>query len=103
MYHYSNPYQMPIYQPQHVRQFPQYPQSEKLADQLVKQPLYPDLKLQTLNIIEPFVKYGLKEAQATSYEHSLKEVAAMTYLIGKGMDPYTAYLTVESWETDEMF
>jgi hypothetical protein len=25
------------------------------------------------------------------------------YNIGKGMDPYTAYLTVESWGINEMF
>ncbi len=97
------PYDMSYYQPQHVRQFPQYPQSDMWADQQIKQPLYPHLKSQTLTTIAPFVKYGLKEAKATSYKHALQEVAAMTYLIGKGMDPHTAYLTVESWEMNEMF
>ncbi|WP_378932342.1 hypothetical protein [Metabacillus herbersteinensis] len=90
-------------QQQRVSQFPQYPQSEMWAGQLIKQPLYPHLKPQILNMIDPFVKYGLKEAKATSYEHALQEVAAITYLIGKGMDPHTAYLTVESWEINEMF
>jgi hypothetical protein len=94
---------MSYYQPQHVRQFPQYPQSEMWAKQQIKQPLYPDLKPQVLSSINPFVKYGLKEASATSYKHALQEVAAMTYLLGKGMDPHTAYLTVESWEMNEMF
>ena len=61
------------------------------------------MKPQVLNYIDPFVKYDLKEATATSYGHALKEVAAMSYLLGKGMDPHTAYLTVESWEMNEMF
>ncbi|MCQ6275801.1 hypothetical protein JMM81_12645 [Bacillus sp. V3B] len=99
----SYPYRMSYYNPQHASQFPQYPQSEIWAEQLTKQPLYPHLKQQVLNIINPFVKYGLKEAKATSYEHTLQEVAAITYLLGKGMDPHNAYLTVESWEINETF
>lgn len=86
----------------HNRQFPQYPHSEIMAHQL-HQPLYPQLKNETLQNIQPFVQYGLKEAIATSYQHALTEVAAMAYLIGKGMEPQTAYLTVESWEVNEMF
>ncbi|MFB5934614.1 hypothetical protein ACE8FZ_15100 [Peribacillus frigoritolerans] len=89
------PYQSHIfYQPQYSSQFPQYPESEIWAEQ-------PHLKSQVLNIIAPFVKYGLEEAKDTSYVHALQEVAAMTYLIGQGMDPQTAYLTVESWEINE--
>lgn len=100
-----NPYHYPMsyHQPQYSSQFPQYPESEIWAEQLTKQPLYPYLKSQVLNITAPFVKYGLEEAKNTSYVHALQEVAAMTYLIGKGMDPQTAYLTVESWEINEMF
>lgn len=97
------PYHMSYYQPQHVSQFPQYPQSEMWAEQTIKHPLYPHMKPKVLNFIDPFVKYGLKEAKATSYKHALQEVAAITYLLGKGMDPHTAYLTVESWEINEMF
>ncbi|MGP7816615.1 hypothetical protein [Niallia sp. 01092] len=93
----------PYHQPQHVRQFPQYPQSEIWAQQQIKQPLSPHLKAQTLNSIDPFVQYGLKESKATSYKHALQEVAAMAYLLGKGMDAHTAYLTVESWEKNETF
>ncbi|MGM7722362.1 hypothetical protein [Metabacillus sp. Hm71] len=100
---YLYPYHMSYYRQQHAGQFPQYPQSELWADQLIKKPLYPHLKQQVLSSIDPFVKYGLKEAKATSFAHALQEVAAMTYLLGKGMDPHTAYLTVESWETNEMF
>ena len=96
---YFYPYHMSPY----VRQFPQYPQSETWAEQQIKQPLYPHLKTQVLHAISPFVEYGLQEAQATSYQHALQEVAAMAYLLGKGMDPQTAYLTVESWETNETF
>jgi ABC-type Fe3+ transport system permease subunit len=103
MHYYPTPYQMPYYQPQIVTQFPQYPQSEMMAHQQIKQPLYPQLKDQTLSIVAPFVQYGLKEAQATSFAHALQEVAAMTYLIGRGFDPQTAYATVESWELNETF
>ncbi|CAH0344134.1 hypothetical protein [Bacillus sp. CECT 9360] len=96
-------YHMSYHQPQYSSQFPQYPESEIWAEQLTKQPLYPYLKSQVLNIIAPFVNYGLEEAENTSYAHALQEVAAMTYLIGKGMDPQTAYLIVESWEINEKF
>ncbi|PGS46424.1 hypothetical protein [Bacillus sp. AFS041924] len=94
---------MPYYPYQNIRQFPQYPQSEIWAQQVTKQPFYPHLKDPVLREIAPFVSYGLNEAKATSYEHALQEVAAMTYLIGRGMDPKTAYLTVESWEVNEKF
>jgi hypothetical protein len=104
MHHYSPHYQMPYYHSHQypISQFPQYPQSEIIAHQF-KQPLYPHLKSQTLNTIAPFVTYGLKEAQHTSFEHALTEVAAMTYLIGMGIDPQTAYAIVESWEINEAF
>lgn len=98
-----DPYHMSYYRKQHVNQFPQYPQSEMWAEQQIKQPLYPHLKPQIFNIIDPFVKYGLKEAEDTSYKHALQEVAAMAYLMGRGVDPHTAYLIVESWEVNEMF
>lgn len=85
------------------QQFPQYPQSEVIGHQTSKQPMYPHLKQSTLNAVASFVNYGLQEAKGTSYKHALTEVAAMTYLMGKGMDPQTAYLTVESWEVNESF
>jgi hypothetical protein len=94
---------MPYYPSQRYRQFPQYPQSEIWAKQVTKQPLFPHLKHTVLREIAPFVTYGLEEAKGTSYEHAFQEVAAMTYLMGKGMDPKTAYLTVESWEVNEKF
>jgi hypothetical protein len=86
-----------------IPQFPQYPQSEQWAGHVVKQPIYPHLKPKVMKKIAPFVNYGLNEAKATSFEHALQEVAAMAYLMGKGMDPKTAYLTVESWEVNEKF
>lgn len=61
------------------------------------------LKHQTLSTVEPLVQYGLKEAQVTSYLHAMREVAAVSYLIGKGYDPRMAYQMVESWEVAEMF
>ncbi|WP_223292241.1 hypothetical protein [Salipaludibacillus neizhouensis] len=61
------------------------------------------LKQHTLSMVEPFVQYGLQEAQVTSHLHAMREVAAISYLIGKGYDPQTAYLTVESWEVNEVF
>jgi hypothetical protein len=109
MHYYPTPYQMPYYQPQQMGaypqypQFPQYPQSEMMAHEQIKQPLYPQLKDQTLNAVAPFVQYGLKEAKDTSFAHALQEVAAMAYLIGRGFDPQMAYAIVESWELDETF
>ncbi|MEC1260978.1 hypothetical protein P9D34_11015 [Bacillus swezeyi] len=92
----------PAPQPQPNVQFPQYPQSEALAHH-IKCPLFPHLKPVTLCTVAPFVHYGLNEAQATSYHHAMEEVAAMAYLMGMGMDPHTAYCTVESWEINEKF
>lgn len=64
---------------------------------------YRDLKSETLNAVKPFVDYGLKEATFTSHSHAMTEVAAISYLLGKGYDPQTAYKMVESWEVNEMF
>lgn len=74
-----------------------------MAEQMVQQPLYLHLKNPTLQAVKPFVNYALQEAKATSYEHAITEVAAMTYLMGMGFDPQTAYFTVESWEVNETF
>ncbi|SFF16931.1 hypothetical protein SAMN05428981_1209 [Bacillus sp. OV194] len=61
------------------------------------------LKLSTLTAVEWFVKRGLTEAPKTSYEHALREVAAMAYLYGKGYPQQAAYQMVESWELGEKF
>lgn len=62
-----------------------------------------NIKEETLMIVEPYVRYGLKEAKHTSYPHAMREIAAISYLIGKGYDPRMAYQMVESWELNEMF
>jgi hypothetical protein len=56
-----------------------------------------------LSKVEPFVQYGLNEAKFTSYLHAMREIAAMSYLLGKGYDPKMVYQTVESWEVNETF
>lgn len=85
-------------------QFPQYQMTETMAHNMYNnQPMYPHLKQETLQATSPFAKYGLTEAKATSYQHAFLEVAAMAYLLGKGLDPQTAYYTVESWEVNEKF
>ncbi|MEB1810218.1 MAG: hypothetical protein LPK26_23450 [Bacillaceae bacterium] len=61
------------------------------------------LKNNTLSAVEPIVQYGLKEAQYTSIQHAMREVAAITYLMGRGYDLQTARQMVESWEVNEVF
>ncbi|RYM02818.1 hypothetical protein EWH99_10820 [Sporolactobacillus sp. THM7-7] len=61
------------------------------------------LKYRVLKTVDPIVRYGLKEAKFTSYPHALQQVAAITYLMGKGYNPWTARQIVESWEVDEAF
>ncbi|WP_338125065.1 hypothetical protein [Paenibacillus dendritiformis] len=61
---------------------------------------YPEtqnLKIETLQIVEPWVINGLKEAQTISVEHALREAAAVSYLIGRGYNPAVAHQIVESW------
>lgn len=61
------------------------------------------MKHTVLSTVEPFVHYGLYEAQYTSYVHALREVAAITYLMGMGYSPAVAHQIVESWEINEVF
>jgi hypothetical protein len=56
-----------------------------------------NLRLETLTVVEPWVRHGLKEAHAISTEHALREATAITYLVGKGYNPYVAHQIVESW------
>lgn len=60
-------------------------------------------KHSVLKKVEPLVQYGMQEASHTSYPHALREVAAITYLMGMGYEPHEARKIVESWEIDEMF
>ncbi|MGZ9584700.1 hypothetical protein [Paenibacillus marinisediminis] len=55
------------------------------------------LKRETLQVVEPWVQNGLREAQRISVEHALREAAAVTYLIGRGFSPNVAHQIVESW------
>jgi len=69
---------------------------------------YPRLNLthykhKVLYEINPIVKHGLKEAKYTSYQHALREIAAISYLMGMGYDSSTATQIVESWEINESF
>lgn len=61
------------------------------------------LKQMVLGTVEPIAQYGLKEAQHTSYIHALREVAAISFLMGMGYDSVTARQMVESWEMNETF
>lgn len=61
------------------------------------------LKHTVITSIEPWVQYGLKEAQYTSYPYALRETAAITYLMGMGFEPTVAHQIVESWEINETF
>lgn len=61
------------------------------------------LKHHTLSMVEPIVQYGLKEAKFTSHQHAMREVAAISYLIGRGYNPEIAHQIVESWEVNEVF
>ncbi|MGM7700596.1 hypothetical protein ACSVDE_02660 [Pseudalkalibacillus sp. Hm43] len=61
------------------------------------------LKHETLMKVDKWVDYGMKEAKKTSYKHAMTEVAAISYLLGKGVPPQMAYKMVESWETNEKF
>ncbi len=85
--------------PHYFNQFhnPYHRQAQYLAPQTVQ------LKQHTLSTVEPIVQYGLKEAQATSFQHAMREVAAISYLLGRGYDLQNAYQIVESWEVNEVF
>jgi hypothetical protein len=61
------------------------------------------IRNQVLCAVQPVVHYGLREAERTSIDHAMFEVAAITYLMGRGYDYYTAHRLVESWETGEAF
>lgn len=87
---------MPMDQPFYHPYYPQEPHHHPDLQ-------FPQLKRETLRTVEPFVQYGLREAQQTSYPHAFREVAAITYLLGKGYSPRMAHQIVESWEIKEHF
>lgn len=61
------------------------------------------LKGRVLSATEPVVRHGMMEAPHTSYEHALREVAAISYLMGLGYGYTDARNMVESWEQNESF
>lgn len=61
------------------------------------------MKDYVLGTISPVVKYGLYEMKYTSVTHSMYEVTAISYLMGRGYDFPTARRIVESWEVNESF
>jgi hypothetical protein len=98
-----DPRAMQPYQPYSPQQ--QYVPTEP-PQQVVQQTVgyqYQSLKAPVLQAVMPWVQHGLKEAQHTSVPHAMMEVAAIAYLIGKGLDPQTAHYVVESWEKGESF
>ncbi|WP_243735174.1 hypothetical protein [Paenibacillus turpanensis] len=76
-------------------------QGVQITPQPYQQPY--QLKQNVLSAVEPFVQYGLREAKVTSVQHAFREVAAIAYLMGAGVNPNTAYRIVESWEINEVF
>jgi hypothetical protein len=85
--------------PYHLNQVQNpYHQQQQYLDPQTQQ-----IKQHTLSTVEPIVQYGLKEAQFTSHLHAMREVAAISYLIGRGYDPRIAHQIVESWEVNEVF
>lgn len=65
----------------------------------------PSVAHQVLNQIRPVVHYAITEqtVEKASPRHTLFEVAAIAYLMGRGMPFGQARQLVESWEIDEMF
>lgn len=56
-----------------------------------------------LRMVMPAVHHSLYEAPKTSVHHAIYEAAAISYLLGRGYDFYTARRIVESWEVGEAF
>ena len=61
------------------------------------------LEQQVLSAVEPIVQHGYNEGKYTSQLHALREVAAISFLVGAGYDLQTAHRVVESWEINESF
>lgn len=59
-----------------------------------------NLKKETLSQVQPWVQYGIKEAENP---HAIMEVAAISYLKGKRYDSRMAHQIVESWGVGKCF
>ncbi|TXK85180.1 cupin domain-containing protein [Paenibacillus sp. N3.4] len=57
-----------------------------------------NIKMETLRNVEPWVQTGLRDGQGMPVEYTLRETAAISYLIGKGYNSTAAHQIVESWQ-----
>lgn len=49
--------------------------------------------------IEPLVRHGVwEQAQGAPVAHVLRQIGAMSFLAGQGLDPREAFRRVEEWE-----
>lgn len=60
---------------------------------------------QILQLVEPVVRYAAYEqkVEGAGIQHTIREVAAISYLMGRGLPFAQARQIVESWEIDEKF
>lgn len=61
------------------------------------------LRNYVLSTVSPVVHYGLHEMKYTSVAHSMFEISAISFLMGRGYNFHTARQIVESWEVHESF
>ncbi len=64
---------------------------------------YHHLKRPILTMLNPWIKYGKKEARMYGIDHALREISAISYLMGMGYGERQAHKIVESWEINEKF
>ncbi|MEH6892655.1 hypothetical protein V7024_23945 [Bacillus sp. JJ864] len=117
-YNPQHPYPQQPYNPPHPEQQlyypyhydPRFPQASPTTpteptEQQIQQyaAQFQHLKQPVLNLVKPWVEYGVKEAKYISVPHAMTEITAITYLIGKGFNPTVAHYIVESWEKNEQF
>ena len=85
-------------QPQSI---PQEPTQQQIQQAVGTHYLY--LKDPVLQIVRPWVQYGIQETQHNPIPHAMTELAAIMFLIGKGYDQQLAHYIVESWEKNGQF
>ena len=64
---------------------------------------YSGMKKNVLKKLDNWVEYGMLEARKTSYKHALREITAISYLMGMGYPENLAHLIVQSWEKNENY
>lgn len=57
-------------------------------------------KEEVIETVLPWVRYSLDEAHATGVPQAMLEIAAIMFLLGRGLDPQSAYRLVESMDLD---